>query len=135
MDNYESDYWLKDDSCGGEMTVTGVERWMVGDGVVVPANRTPAIRDLVGGTVVFRFATIRDARMSSDMPCHPTHVVGIDCHGRGEINREDIDQTVVCGMCHTIYAATPIPVPTDGVGTPMIVYRHTGVMAMVSRRR
>jgi hypothetical protein len=101
------------------------------EGPVVPSDQTPTIGDLVPGAVIYRFATIRGVRITSELPCHRDQMASIAYDPKSAVR---VDQPVVCRRCFRVYAATPVS-GTDDFAWYRIVYRYIGDITMSRPRR
>lgn len=108
-------------------TTTNRRRTTNATGLIIPADRTPLIGELVSGTVIYRWATIRPSRLVSELPCHRDQmaILSYDPTAKAVLT----DQPIVCRRCFATYAATPIPA-TDDFAWYRVVYRHTGHVTM-----
>lgn len=101
-------------------------------GLIIPADRTPLISELVLGTVIYRWATTRTLLLVSELPCHRDQMASVTYDPKARAVQ--VDQPVVCRRCFTTYAATPVPA-TEDFAWYRIVYRHTGHVTMSRPKR
>lgn len=102
------------------------------DEIIVKADETPRIVDLVPGATIYRWAVTRTLHLVSELPCHRDQMASVvyDPTTRAIIR----DQAVVCRRCFTRYAATPVG-STPDFAWYRIVYRHAGQVAMSRPKR
>lgn len=113
-------------------TTTRRLRSEITSGINVDAGQTPRIADIVPGSLIYRWATLRSRHLISEMPCHRDQMASVMYDPKTSMSVM-VDQTVVCRRCFIGYAATPVPGTAD-VAWYRIVYRVTGPVA-ISRPR
>jgi hypothetical protein len=91
---------------------------------IVTAAMRPRIGDLEPGVIILRTARVRNAWLSTMMPCHPEVVI--------VANQVGSKQQAVCRRCHALY---DIGVVAMYDADPQVEFTVTGRKVIVSRPR
>jgi len=91
---------------------------------IVTAAMRPRIGDLRPGVIIMRTARVRNAWLSTMMPCH-TEIVIV-------ANQVGSKQRAVCRRCHALYNVGVVAVDD---ADPQVEFTVTGMEVIVSRPR
>lgn len=94
---------------------------------IVTSSMRPRISDLEPGVTILRTARVRNAWVTTIMPCHQEIIVIANQARSG-----DAGEQAVCRRCHLLYDVDIVPVDD---ADPQVSFTVTGLKVTVSRPR